>query len=823
MAGLGEAENGENAPVYCICRKPDINCFMIGCDHCNEWFHGHCINITEKMAKAIREWYCMQCREKYPHLEIRYRHKKSKDRERDTDREENDELQRNDKRRNSTGSGGKIKRSARMCGECESCSRTEDCGQCDFCRDMKKFGGPNKIRQKCRLRQCQVRARASPSAMSEGWQDWPILGPGWKRRTVIRKSGASSGQSDTYYQSPDGQRFRSRNELSKYLGDSVDLSCFDFRSGTILPAEKRKPLRNYRRVPKPSKCTDESPPKKQQLPLPADPEKELPNGKDVESSRTVCCTGCKTWFTGVEFGKSKQTVWYCADCRASRRAYNRQQKLLKISGCGKCTACRVMENCGHCSVCLLRSQNPEFGSSWKCVRRRCQQVIRKGGTCGRCPGCLMKEDCNSCTVCVTKRQNPEQEISDKCLKRWCHSKKQKLFIPASKKLTKKLNLGGNCGHCIGCCTLENCGNCSLCIRRQQNPGRKIKGKCLKRRCHNKKKKIKVKPKIGQLAGRRKNRKCGECEACLKNLDCGECDFCQDKPKFGGRNLKRQKCRWRQCLRFAVEKNIPLYLKSSNHPILLERIKKEAAEAADSMEAMKQDEEIQIPPKIPVIRLALKNGGYPSADGTRGGWVIGGVDTKRTKEEIIETTTIDDEDDEQPLDLHCPVKSQEFVTEDDDVEMADESTPVIMEIFSLGSYHASTTLDRVLQEFMEELNEIPLPAHWELLPPNGPNLHLVQRSRMSTMSETIIHILPGLHFNIAVRNYTVPSSHELFSKHPSRLTTVDEVVELICDLEAYRPCAGLPKSGPRSPNCSVLVYEERCPECCTMPWPSGIYH
>ena len=81
---------GENAPLYCICRKPDINCFMMyvynqlsdeyacgsartfahnfasrtasGCDNCNEWFHGHCINITEKMAKAIQEWYCMKCK-----------------------------------------------------------------------------------------------------------------------------------------------------------------------------------------------------------------------------------------------------------------------------------------------------------------------------------------------------------------------------------------------------------------------------------------------------------------------------------------------------------------------------------------------------------------------------------------------------------------------------------------------------------------------------------------------------------------------------------------------------------------------------------------
>ncbi|XP_008101778.1 CXXC-type zinc finger protein 1 isoform X1 [Anolis carolinensis] len=182
LAVLGEeskSENGENAPVYCICRKPDINCFMIGCDHCNEWFHGHCINITEKMAKAIREWYCMQCRERDPTLEIRYRHKKSKEKDREGDREraEKDELRMKAQELalEQSRSSKQIKRSARMCGECEACRRTEDCGQCDFCRDMKKFGGPNKIRQKCRLRQCQVRARESykyfPASMLRGRED----------------------------------------------------------------------------------------------------------------------------------------------------------------------------------------------------------------------------------------------------------------------------------------------------------------------------------------------------------------------------------------------------------------------------------------------------------------------------------------------------------------------------------------------------------------------------------------------------------------------------------------------------------------------------
>uniref|UniRef100_A0A673GYC0 CXXC-type zinc finger protein 1 n=1 Tax=Sinocyclocheilus rhinocerous TaxID=307959 RepID=A0A673GYC0_9TELE len=176
-------DNGENAPLYCICRKPDINCFMIGCDNCNEWFHGHCINVTEKMAKAIREWYCNQCQELDPSLLIRYR-KKNRDKDVEPERVERRSSTpeyKIDKRRGSKVSVSPVyhltlliiatlpllhyrwavKRSARMCGECEPCTRTEDCGQCDFCKDMKKFGGPNKIRQKCRLRQCVVRARVS--------------------------------------------------------------------------------------------------------------------------------------------------------------------------------------------------------------------------------------------------------------------------------------------------------------------------------------------------------------------------------------------------------------------------------------------------------------------------------------------------------------------------------------------------------------------------------------------------------------------------------------------------------------------------------------
>ncbi|KAF0037959.1 hypothetical protein F2P81_010833 [Scophthalmus maximus] len=39
------------------------------------------------------------------------------------------------------------------CKRCEACVRPE-CGDCNFCRDMKKFGGPGKLKQTCVLRQC---------------------------------------------------------------------------------------------------------------------------------------------------------------------------------------------------------------------------------------------------------------------------------------------------------------------------------------------------------------------------------------------------------------------------------------------------------------------------------------------------------------------------------------------------------------------------------------------------------------------------------------------------------------------------------------------
>ncbi|XP_058019357.1 methyl-CpG-binding domain protein 3 isoform X4 [Ahaetulla prasina] len=66
------------------------------------------------------------------------------------------------------------------------------------------------------------------------------LPQGWKREEVTRKSGLSAGKSDVYYYSPSGKKFRSKPQLARYLGNSMDLSTFDFRTGKMLMSKVNK-------------------------------------------------------------------------------------------------------------------------------------------------------------------------------------------------------------------------------------------------------------------------------------------------------------------------------------------------------------------------------------------------------------------------------------------------------------------------------------------------------------------------------------------------------------------------------------------------------
>jgi hypothetical protein len=45
---------------YCICRRPYAG-FMIGCDTCDEWYHGPCIGMSEARADRFNKFICIRC------------------------------------------------------------------------------------------------------------------------------------------------------------------------------------------------------------------------------------------------------------------------------------------------------------------------------------------------------------------------------------------------------------------------------------------------------------------------------------------------------------------------------------------------------------------------------------------------------------------------------------------------------------------------------------------------------------------------------------------------------------------------------------------
>ncbi|XP_033120164.1 nucleosome-remodeling factor subunit BPTF-like [Anneissia japonica] len=51
--------------LYCLCRTPyDDSQFYIGCDLCNDWFHGQCVGIGQEEAEAIDSYVCKKCQSK---------------------------------------------------------------------------------------------------------------------------------------------------------------------------------------------------------------------------------------------------------------------------------------------------------------------------------------------------------------------------------------------------------------------------------------------------------------------------------------------------------------------------------------------------------------------------------------------------------------------------------------------------------------------------------------------------------------------------------------------------------------------------------------
>lgn len=64
-ASGGNSSGGlKKEKLYCTCRTPyDETKFYVGCDLCNNWFHGDCVGITEESSKTMSEFICSECKQ----------------------------------------------------------------------------------------------------------------------------------------------------------------------------------------------------------------------------------------------------------------------------------------------------------------------------------------------------------------------------------------------------------------------------------------------------------------------------------------------------------------------------------------------------------------------------------------------------------------------------------------------------------------------------------------------------------------------------------------------------------------------------------------
>eukprot|EP00124_Ichthyophonus_hoferi_P002949 Ihof_evm4s227 gene=Ihof_evmTU4s227 len=59
-----DVSSDDDTKLYCICRRPHENRFMVMCDRCGDWFHGSCVKINKAMAVAAGQWFCPNCKDK---------------------------------------------------------------------------------------------------------------------------------------------------------------------------------------------------------------------------------------------------------------------------------------------------------------------------------------------------------------------------------------------------------------------------------------------------------------------------------------------------------------------------------------------------------------------------------------------------------------------------------------------------------------------------------------------------------------------------------------------------------------------------------------
>ncbi|XP_053291591.1 methyl-CpG-binding domain protein 1b isoform X1 [Pleuronectes platessa] len=678
--------------------------------------------------------------------------------------------------------------------------------------------------------------RRKRSHPDEGWEEWTALGEGWKRKEVVRRSGSSIGQKDVYYMSPKGDRVRSRVELVSVLEGVLDLSTYDYKSGKFHDG-KARPIRIRQRVKKKirersssessfmergegadtpdsyhrltpnlgpknafsnqtgfSTQSTTSTPKlyrnedlpwedRIKLPLPSS-SKPLPlpsiNGEIGTEESTLVCARCGISFTGTWYDKQRKRPC-CPSCwAASKTKEHPMIRFRKWIPCGQCVGCHNTVNCGQCANCKHGLQSPESRKRI-CRKRKCICPIRKGPGSG---GFLQQRSYNDVT----------EGLDDTCMSfksEFADSQHQSLKSSDTENFSVNVDV-------------EDEDDMST-------------------------------DDDDDWHRKRKRRSCGECNACLCRKDCGTCDFCADKPKFGGSNKKRQKCRLRQCQRQAMRHLLPFqmgqgdfgpdgpmspgrprphYTYSRKSNLKQDKGQNFGLDFTDNEDDDFQPISWSTEPARGSKHSELNPLNYSNPEQQNGLSDRVPRVSNHNYSQLDPQSKCDAERSHSGRYGQKPIEDDDDDDEDDEEE--EEDLPMITQIFSLAANAAGsgTDIENQLMKLLHSLRISVLPILWYAIMVEGPQLQLIQCSKLSNMTDTMVLIDPGFFYQVTVQKQPLLPTHPLYDNYPACLTSVTDVVNLLLGLEKYAVCQGLspkessPKKDPivleRASTCDFLV-------------------
>ncbi|XP_077385953.1 methyl-CpG-binding domain protein 1b isoform X2 [Festucalex cinctus] len=654
-----------------------------------------------------------------------------------------------------------------------------------------------------------IRTRRKRTHPDEGWFDFPELGEGWKRKEVIRQSGCSVGQMDVYYLSPQGYRVRSRVELMTLLVGVQDVSNFDYKAGKFYNGEVKKPRRGRKRKIRErsssesswmergdgadtpdshTKQTPAQPPNnwaksflsnettyqntsneavvpsiKIKLHLPSTSKPHLSiKGQPGPDDKMLVCYKCGMPFIGTWYDRQRKRP-SCPSCWASKTIEHPLIRLRKWIPCGQCVGCHMTANCGQCANCKSPENRKRI-----CRMRKCLCPIRKTS---ETEGVIPKMPENDISELLDDNISLQEEPTD-------------LQQPDQKSGDTE-NLSSNMD-------FEDDDDYST-------------------------------DDDDDWHRKRKRRACGECNACLCRKDCGTCDFCADKPKFGGSNKKRQKCRLRQCQRQAMRHLLPYQMSQGDYksedPALPGRPRphytysrktnlKRSKLPQGCWDLSDDDDDFQ----------DMSWSSEPSSSNTNN---INLMDkSKQLNRSILEDQEVAKRVGRQTNNNGSRDQQNEKNEQESQfdtvcrrpVEEENNELPMITQIFSLADNPIETAedCDNQLVNLLNSLRSTSLPILWYAVMAKGPQIQLVQCSKQSTMSDTIVLIDPGFFYQVTVQKQPLLPTHSLYRKFPQKLTSSTEVVSLLLCLEKYSMCQGLPSKKPLSSHAPITL--ERSSTC-----------